>query len=187
MLSSRKITLPVIAAVVLAMCGCTTTQLPIAVENGNGSLAIHTGGFRTCTIVRPPAKGIVTGYHIENVGLEPLTLTSIRLTESTGLGFLDSVVLPEYAGIGTMNYPLTGEEITNMWWDRRKPVKGYLLQARQGAEIELAVGLEKGKRKGSFTDFVIDYVDSSGNAMVVHSADTQLDVYMDGECEEEDY
>jgi len=173
-----------VAGVLVNLCGCSPQPAQSGTKNEQNSLTVSTGGFATCTILEAPAKGIVTGYHIKNKGTEPIALTSIHMTESTGLEFLDSVVLPEYAGIGTMSYPLRGKTVTEMWWDRRKPVKGYVLKAGAGAEIELAVGLEKGVHRGSFTAFVIDYVDSSGAEMSAPSVDTQLDILADGECED---
>ena len=158
--------MPVIAAVVLTLSGCAVF--------GGGSLDVGSGGFGTCAPVR--SEGIVIAYGFKNKGQEPLTLTSVRLTDSKGLRLLESAIIPGHSGIGVMEYPLQSEEVTEMGWDKRKPVKGYVLDAGAEAEVNLAAGLEPGAQEGSYTGYVIDYVEASGFAKSATA--TGLEIYL---------
>ena len=150
---------------------------------GGGSLDVGGSGGGSCAI--PQFEGIVTSHDVSNKGQLPLTLTSVRLFEPQGVRLLESSVIPGHSGIGVMNFPMDKDFVKESGWDHRKPVKGYVLDAGAKVEIELAAGLEPGQRKGSYSEYVVDYVDAFGFPRSAHAGDQLLYLQSSGDCPED--
>ena len=176
MASPRRIGLPLVAAAAVVLSAGITVSSLFA----EGSLDLGVGGYGVCAPVRD--GGILVGNSITNRGDEPLTLSSVRLERVRGVTLLESAILSGQPSIGVSNYPVQKSEIAEKGWDHREPVEGYVLDTGEEVELALAAGLTPETRKGSFTGYAIEYIDSSGVTRVAHSGDIELELRYLGEC-----